>query len=152
VKGLVSIIAMAVAVAFAVPARAQEPAPQPLTRAGCDQAGMSWDNQANVCGSDHHGKHGHGEGKHGHGKDKAYEGPATEAGPQPLTKADCAAAGMHWSNHANVCGKEKKHHGKKKKHGHGKKKKHGHGKNHGSDHDKNQDHKHKKKAQTQPAT
>jgi hypothetical protein len=30
-------------------------------------------------------------------------GPAFAA-PQPLTRADCKKAGMHWDDNANVCG------------------------------------------------
>ena len=56
-------------------------AEQPLTRDLCDQAGMAWDENANVCGG---------------------EGPTV----QPLTRADCDSAGMQWNDSANVCGSE----------------------------------------------
>ena len=29
---------------------------------------------------------------------------AAFAAPQPLTRADCQKAGMHWNDNANVCG------------------------------------------------
>ena len=29
---------------------------------------------------------------------------AAETTPQPLSRADCEKAGMHWSDNANVCG------------------------------------------------
>ena len=59
---------------------AADEAPQPLTRADCDAAGMTWDDGANVCGS------------------------GAAAAAQPLTRADCEAAGMKWSDRRNVCG------------------------------------------------
>lgn len=59
---------------------AADEAPQPLTRADCDAAGMTWDDGANVCGA------------------------GTAAAAQPLTRADCEAAGMKWSDRRNVCG------------------------------------------------
>jgi hypothetical protein len=54
---------------------------QPLTRVHCDEAGMVWDENANVC--------------------------ATNSGNlsgQPLTLLDCVEAGMEWNDIANVCG------------------------------------------------
>jgi len=59
---------------------AADETPQPLTRADCDAAGMTWDDGANVCGS------------------------GAAAAAQPLTRADCEAAGMKWSDRRNVCG------------------------------------------------
>ena len=59
---------------------AADETPQPLTRADCDAAGMTWDDGANVCGS------------------------GAVAAAQPLTRADCEAAGMKWSDRRNVCG------------------------------------------------
>ena len=55
-------------------------AAQPLNRADCDAAGMTWNDGANVCGVE--------------------SMPAA----QPLTRADCEAAGMKWSDKRNVCG------------------------------------------------
>jgi hypothetical protein len=60
---------------------AADEAPQPLTRADCDAAGMTWNDGTNVCGS-----------------------ADTVAAAQPLTRADCEAAGMTWDDGANVCG------------------------------------------------
>jgi hypothetical protein len=60
---------------------AADEAPQPLTRADCDAAGMTWNDGTNVCG-----------------------GADTVAAAQPLTRADCDAAGMTWDERGNVCG------------------------------------------------
>ena len=112
-KSLVLITALVV-VAFTVPALAAENAPQPLTKAACDQAGMKWNDRANVCGDKkaHHKK----RKRKGQGEE---EQPPTESAPQPLTRAACDQAGMKWNDQANVCA-DKKDHDKKKK---GKKKK-----------------------------
>jgi hypothetical protein len=74
---------------------AADEAPQPLTRADCDAAGMTWNDGTNVCGS----------------ADTMAEAPAADssgdmAAAQPLTRADCDAAGMTWNDGANVCGVE----------------------------------------------
>lgn len=53
-KSLLSIIVLAVAVAFTAPAFAEDAAPQPLTRADCHSAGLKWDDQANVCSDKAH--------------------------------------------------------------------------------------------------
>jgi lipoprotein-anchoring transpeptidase ErfK/SrfK len=53
---------------------------QPLTRVHCDEAGMAWDENANVCVAN--------SGLSG----------------QPLTRLDCVEAGMAWNDNANVCG------------------------------------------------
>jgi hypothetical protein len=51
-KTLVSIIALALAVAFTAPAFAGGGiGNQPLTKADCKRAGLKWSDQANVCGS-----------------------------------------------------------------------------------------------------
>lgn len=118
-KSLVSIFALAVLVAFITPAVAAETAPQPLTRAACDQAGMKWDDQGNVCSE----KKAHDKEKKGKKKHGKEEQPLAERAPQPLTRAACDQAGMKWNDQANVCGvkkgyykkqKRKKKHGKKK--------------------------------------
>ena len=124
-KSLVLITALVV-VAFTVPALAAENAPQPLTKAACDQAGMKWNDRANVCGDKkaHHKK----RKRKGQGEE---EQPPTESAPQPLTRAACDQAGMKWNERANVCGVKKAHDKKKKgKKKQGKKK---HGKKHGHD-------------------
>jgi hypothetical protein len=57
VKSLLSIIILAVVVAFTAPAFAEDAAPQPLTRADCNNAGLKWDEQGNVCSDKvHHSK------------------------------------------------------------------------------------------------
>jgi hypothetical protein len=54
VKSLLSIIILAVVVAFVAPAFAEDAAPQPLTRADCHAAGLKWDDQGNVCSDKTH--------------------------------------------------------------------------------------------------
>jgi len=67
---------------------------QALTRSDCDKTGMSWDANANVCGS-------------------AFRDPKTMPKPQaaeilsqPLTRSDCGKVGMTWNDNANVCGEK----------------------------------------------
>jgi hypothetical protein len=119
VKSLVSIIASAVVMAFTGAAFAAADAPQPLTRAACEQAGMKWKDRANVCGPrKHHDKEKKAEAK----KEKGEAKDLMQRQPQPLTRADCNHAGMRWNDKANVCGvksahkkmKEKKKKAKKK--------------------------------------
>ena len=62
----------------ASPSWRQTNSAQPLTRAACDAAGMTWNDSANACG--------------------------VETPSQPLTRADCDAAGMSWNDSANACG------------------------------------------------
>jgi len=56
---------------------------QPLTRAGCDSAGMDWDETSNVCVV-----------------------TSDQVSGQPLTRSDCEKASMTWNDDANVCGSE----------------------------------------------
>jgi hypothetical protein len=77
----VLVLALTFGVACGGYAFAADEAPQPLTRADCDAAGMTWNDGTNVCGS-----------------------ADTMAAAQPLTRADCDAAGMTWNDGANVCG------------------------------------------------
>ena len=67
---------------------------QPLTRQDCDQADLTWNDGANVCGA-------------------AAASQAAEAVPtldvadtagQPLTREDCDKANLSWNDTANVCG------------------------------------------------
>jgi hypothetical protein len=62
---------------------AEDTSIQPLTRVHCDQAGMAWDENANVCvvNSEH-------------------------LSDQPLTRLDCGKASMTWNDNANVCGSD----------------------------------------------
>jgi lipoprotein-anchoring transpeptidase ErfK/SrfK len=54
---------------------------QPLTRLDCAEAGIRWDENANVCS------------------------PASaDVSHQPLTRVDCESAGMAWIETTNVCG------------------------------------------------
>jgi hypothetical protein len=67
---------------------------QPLTRIDCDRAGLSWNDNANVCGSASEGA-------------RTLPKPATaERSGQPLTRADCDKARMRWNDKANVCGEK----------------------------------------------
>jgi hypothetical protein len=113
VKSLVSGIALAVVVIFTGAAHAADDAPQPLNRVACDQAGMKWNDRANVCGArKHHGKEKKAEAKKkGEGKGKDL----TQRPPQPLTRDACQAAGKRWNERSNVCGMQTHHHKMKKK-------------------------------------
>jgi len=48
-KGLVSIITLALAVAFTAPAFAASAGGQPLTKSECKKSGLMWNDQSNVC-------------------------------------------------------------------------------------------------------
>jgi lipoprotein-anchoring transpeptidase ErfK/SrfK len=75
-------------------AHAEDVTTQPLTRSDCDKAGMSWDDNANVCGQ-------------AHAAAKSMPKPqAAKSLSQPLTRSDCDKAGMVWNDNANVCGKK----------------------------------------------
>jgi hypothetical protein len=89
----VLVLALTFVVACGGYAFAADEAPQPLTRADCDAAGMTWNDGTNVCGS----------------ADTMAAAPTADssgdmAAAQPLTRADCDAAGMTWNDGANVCG------------------------------------------------
>jgi hypothetical protein len=112
VKSLVAIIVSAVVMAFAGAAIAAEDTPQPLTRAACEQAGMKWNDRANVCGIYKHHEKKKAEAKKEKGKAKAKD--LTQRRPQPLTRAACQQAGMRWNDRANVCAGHR-HHDKMKK-------------------------------------
>jgi lipoprotein-anchoring transpeptidase ErfK/SrfK len=76
----------------ATQAFAEDAVPQPLTRAGCDKAGLVWNDNANVCDVAF--------GDAG-GKPEA-DVTAVRTG-QPLTRKGCDLAGMHSNDFANVC-------------------------------------------------
>jgi hypothetical protein len=81
------------AVAFSGYALAE---PQPLTRADCEKASMTWNDSANVCGSSQDATDA-----------AAPAAPSSEdmsADAQPLTRADCEKASMEWNDATNVCG------------------------------------------------
>jgi lipoprotein-anchoring transpeptidase ErfK/SrfK len=86
----VRLIALALLVIGAVLAGAAH-AYQPLTRSGCEDATLVWDETANVCT----------------GSVEAAETPSapatTQAPGQPLTRADCDRAGRWWNDNAHVC-------------------------------------------------
>ena len=73
-------------------AYAEDVTAQPLTRTDCDEAGMSWDDNANVCGLA--------------SADLKPKRNAAEVLSQPLTRSECDKAGMTWNDNANVCGKK----------------------------------------------
>jgi lipoprotein-anchoring transpeptidase ErfK/SrfK len=73
-------------------AYAEDVTAQPLTRSDCDKAGMSWDDNANVCASA--------------SADLKPKRNTAEVLSQPLTRSDCDKAGMAWNDNANVCGKK----------------------------------------------
>ena len=86
---LVALSVLLIGNLFAHQVLAEDVIPQPLTRADCGKAGMTWDDNANVCGA----------------ASLAVEAmPETDAEAQPLTRADCDKAGMTWDDNANVCG------------------------------------------------
>jgi len=59
----------------------------------CDKAGLSWDDNANVCAA-------------GSADLKTVSKPNAKVLSQPLTRSDCDQAGMTWNDNANVCGKK----------------------------------------------
>ncbi|MGB6346818.1 MAG: hypothetical protein WBF40_05605 [Methyloceanibacter sp.] len=111
-KNLSFVIAMLFA-AFGLPAFAAEDAPQPLTRAACDQPGMKWNDSANVCGDKKVHDKDKKDKKQKHHGDK--DQPLAEGAPQPLTRGACDQAGLKWKDSANVCGDKKVHDKEKKK-------------------------------------
>ena len=75
-------------------AHAEDVTAQPLTRSDCDKAGMSWDDNVNVCGL-------------ASANLKTVSKPnVAEVLSQPLTRSECDKAGMTWNDNANVCGKK----------------------------------------------
>lgn len=73
---------------------------QLLTRADCDKAGLAWDGNGNVCGTQSEAP-----------KAQLFSEPAPDitgaiTSGQPLTRADCDKVGMAWNDRANVCGLE----------------------------------------------
>jgi len=113
VKSLVSGIALAVVVAFAGAAQAADDAPQPLTRAACEQAGMKWSDRANVCAVHKRSKEKKAEAKKEKGEGKTKD--LMHRPPQPLTRSACQEAGKWWNEKSNVCGVKPNHHKMKKK-------------------------------------
>jgi len=90
-KAIVWIGALGGGLAFASTVLGADTSIQPLTRIGCDQAGMRWSEQANVCA-------------------ELASTASTQASTlishtwsQPLMRSDCDKAGMRWSEGANVC-------------------------------------------------
>jgi lipoprotein-anchoring transpeptidase ErfK/SrfK len=76
---------------------AKEISTQPLTRADCVRAGMTWNDTANVCAAAQ-GLEAFVEALF------AQRGMSEVAGNQPLTRHDCDSGGMTWNDAANVCG------------------------------------------------
>ncbi|TFG88869.1 MAG: hypothetical protein E4H18_01355 [Hyphomicrobiales bacterium] len=93
-KNLSFVIAMLFA-AFGVPAFAADDAPQPLTRAACDQAGMKWSDRANVCGvKKAHDKKKKAKKKKKHGKKKHGDGAKHDG--QGAKDKDKDKGGFKW--------------------------------------------------------
>jgi hypothetical protein len=88
-RSRVLVLAWTFGVACGGYAFAADEAPQPLTRADCDAAGMTWNDGTNVCGS---------------ADTMAADSSGDMAAAQPLTRADCDAADMTWNDGTNVCG------------------------------------------------
>jgi lipoprotein-anchoring transpeptidase ErfK/SrfK len=74
---------------------------QPLTRSECDQAGMAWDDNANVCGAASQAAEALPESDVAEPLPKAEKANALS---QPLTRSECDKAGMTWNDTTNVCG------------------------------------------------
>src|SRR5262245_17274973 len=90
-KAIVSIVALGGVLGFASTVLAADTSIQPLTRVDCDQAGMRWSEQANVCAELN---------------STASTQPSTliaHTWSQPLTRSNCDKAGMRWDDGANVC-------------------------------------------------
>ena len=77
---------------------AEDVSSQPLTRADCVRAGMTWNDTANVCTA--------AQGLEAFVETLFAERGMSEAGAigQPLTRQDCYSSGMTWNDAANVCG------------------------------------------------
>ena len=71
--------------------------PQPLTRADCEKASMTWNDSANVCGSSQ-------DATDTTAPASSSSDDTSAAAPQPLTRADCEKASMTWNDATNVCG------------------------------------------------
>ena len=83
-------------------AHARDVSSQPLTQV-CDQAGMAWDDAANVCGSAPLTAEARPEAQ-------AAQTVPTSDGPdsssQPLMRHGCDRVGMAWDDTTNVCSTE----------------------------------------------
>ena len=76
---------------------AEEISTQPLTRADCGRAGMTWNDTAKVCSA--------AQGLEAFVEALFAQRAMSEvAGNQPLTRQDCDSGGMTWNDAANVCG------------------------------------------------
>src|SRR5262249_20777683 len=117
-KAIVSIVALGLVLALASTVLAADTSIQPLTRADCDQAGMRWSEQANVCTKPASTASNQSSTLIAHtwsqpltrfDCDKAimrwYErvNVCADIFSQPLTRGGCDQAGMPWSEQANVC-------------------------------------------------
>lgn len=73
-------------------ASTEEVASQPLTRAGCDKAGLTWNENSLACGVTFNEEESEPQSQ----RTAASEG-------QPLTREDCELAGMHWNDSVLAC-------------------------------------------------
>jgi hypothetical protein len=89
-RAVVSIIALASGLVVPSMTFAADAPSQPLTRLGCDKAGMHWSEEANVCAEPNSTSA------------TPQSSTAFAADIQPLTRADCDKAGMRWNEAANA--------------------------------------------------
>ena len=68
---------------------------QPLRRADCDRAAMTWDETANVCTA---------KSKDALFRTALEAAAENDVSSQPLTRSECDRAGIAWDDDANVCG------------------------------------------------
>jgi lipoprotein-anchoring transpeptidase ErfK/SrfK len=84
-----ALILLTIGIVVAREAGAESISNQPLTRIDCVKAGLSWNDNANVCALT---------------PERAME--AADRSGQPLTRSECDTAGMSWNDKANVCGEK----------------------------------------------
>jgi hypothetical protein len=84
-----ALILLTIGIVVAREAGAESISNQPLTRIDCVKAGLSWNDNANVCALT---------------SERAME--AANHSGQPLTRSECDTAGMSWNDKANVCGEK----------------------------------------------
>ena len=76
---------------------------QSLTRVDCVQAGMAWDEAANVCGSAAQAAEAR---PNAQAAQPSPPSEVTDGSSQPLTRHECDRAGMAWDDTANVCSEQ----------------------------------------------
>ena len=76
---------------------------QSLTRVDCVQAGMAWDEAANVCGSAAQAAEAR---PNAQAAQPSPPSEVTDGSSQPLTRHECDRTGMAWDDTANVCSEQ----------------------------------------------